>query len=380
MNTDTRLTIVALILIAIIAVVSVGTIPPPPAPSGSVRSSAKDGAMALKLWLAERGYTTTEVLTTRIAPESYDALFVLNPLKAYSPDDAERLRLWVQRGGRLIVAGAPLITETWLHHFDVNLIFNAAWRTDDTLPTNSATLNRPAAQTVQVGNVPAYRIESARTDIASQITDEHGHIMISFPEGAGMVWVLVTAYPLTNLGLRYPGSGELALNLLAGLPGNAQIAFDEAVHGFGEGAQTLSAWLFTTSPGWGIVAGTMITFIYLLSRGRRFGRIIPLPEERLRRESVEYIQAIATLLRRTGQREEIVKHYHERLRRRLSERYVLDAKLPDDQLVHLAAARDPALEETALRNVLRRLSNAHVSEGELVRLASDVNEWIRKLR
>ena len=59
--------------------------------------------------------------------------------------------------------------------------------------------------------------------------------------------------------------------------------------------------LLTTPPGLGLVLAFGLTFVFLALRGRRFGRIVPLPDETLRREPVEYIQAMANLYRRSGQ-------------------------------------------------------------------------------
>ena len=102
--------------------------------------------------------------------------------------------------------------------------------------------------------------------------------------------------------------------------------------------------------------------IFLALQGRRFGRAVPLPSDRLRREPVEYIQAMANLFRRSGQRAAILKHYRDQLRRRLTERYALDPHLDDIELVKTIVFRDPTVDEAALRGLLRRLSSKQINE------------------
>jgi hypothetical protein len=203
---------------------------------------------------------------------------------------------------------------------------------------------------------------------------------VSASHGAGRVWVSGALRPFTNLGLQDPGSARLVANLLAGFPPTFTVGFDEAAHGYGDPAsQSLSGWLFGAAPGWGIVLALVITMIFLATRGRRFGRAVPLPDERLRRESVEYIYAMATLFRRSGQRSEILRHYDDQLRRRLSERYAVDPKLEAIEFVKTVVYRDPTLHEAELRDLMKRLSQKKVSEPDLIRIASDVDQFLRRL-
>ena len=205
-------------------------------------------------------------------------------------------------------------------------------------------------------------------------------VLVSFSEGAGTVWLSGALRPFTNLGLSDPGNARLLANLVAAVPHDASVGFDEIVHGFGEDTQqTLSAWLFGTAPGWAILIGFALTMIYLALRGRRFGRALPLPEQQVRRDTREYIQAIATLFRRSGQRGEIVQHYDQQLRRRLSERYAVDPHLEASQLVSAVTDRDPRLDSQSSGTVLNDLARRNVSEQELVATAAEVDRWLRSM-
>jgi hypothetical protein len=218
-----------------------------------------------------------------------------------------------------------------------------------------------------------------REDVTVHIFNASYAMVVSFPQGEGRVWMVGSAYPFTNVGIQQADNGALIANMLAQVPRGATIGFDEHLHGFSEYGSTFNDWLFGTAPGWGVLLGVAVTMLYLFLRGRRFGQAIPLPENRLRREPVEYIQAMATLFRRTGQREAMMRHYNGQLRRRLSERYGVDPKLRSDELVKRVVYADPSVDEGTLRDLLRRLSQGNVSERELIGAAADVDAYMKKM-
>jgi hypothetical protein len=373
---DARILVASLVVLVILAAISVVVAPAPEAPPLSVRSADRDGAMALQMWLRRSGYDVREVLSYNQL-ETIDVLFVLEPLLfIYTGEEAQLLQSWVEEGHTLIIAGTPLAVNALLAPYDLSLNF---------LPFSAQTLS-PAAPSLVNPPFSAVRaeavsvVETVRADVVSHLFSVDLPVLVSASHGAGRVWVSGALRPFTNLGLQDPGSARLVANLLAGFPPTFTVGFDEAAHGYGDPAsQSLSGWLFGAAPGWGIVLALVITMIFLATRGRRFGRAVPLPDERLRRESVEYIYAMATLFRRSGQRSEILRHYDDQLRRRLSERYAVDPKLEAIEFVKTVVYRDPTLHEAELRDLMKRLSQKKVSEPDLIRIASDVDQFLRRL-
>jgi hypothetical protein len=118
---------------------------------------------------------------------------------------------------------------------------------------------------------------------------------------------------------------------------------------------------------------------FAVSTGRRFGAPVPVLEDRLRREPVEYIVAIANLFRRSGRRKETLQHYRNRLRRRLSERYAIDPSLPDMDFARQLANRDSALDVRALTSLLRQLDMPKPAESDLLRLSVEVEKWLKQI-
>lgn len=374
-SADFRILAGALVVIVVLAVVAVIFGPAPPAPPLSVRNDDRNGAMALRRWLERSGYNVVEALGTPSNLDQLDVLFVLDPVIFYGEDDGTRIKRWVENGNTLIITGAPYNVNALLSSYDMALRY--IWPGEPVLSPAAPTLNAPPLKTLQVDAF--YGIETERPGVVVHLSTETMPILVSFNEGNGRVWVSGSLRPFTNRGLQDEGSPGLIQNMLASVPLTATIGFDERGHGYGETPQTVSAWLFGTSPGWGVLSGLIITMTYLAFRGRRFGKAVPLPDERLRREPVEYIQAMANLFRRSGQRAEVLRHYNQQLRRRLSERYALDPKLNDVELIKTVVFHDPDVDETVLRDLLKRLSHQKISEQELITIASDVDHLLRSM-
>ncbi len=374
--------VIAALVIAAAAFIAltVLTAPADAVPPLSIRSANTDGSMALAEWLQASGYTVTEVTSPGTQLDEINLLFVLNPILDYGAEDVARLYDWVRRGNVLIVAGDPYYTNALLDPFNASLIYLPA--TEAEAASAAPTLLDPPFNSAQVEAV--YGVETTRTDAVPYLFNRDdatlNPLLMSLPEGRGTVWIAGALYPFSNQGLHDGGNASLIANMLASVPRRAVIGFDEAAHGFGtDNLPTLSAWFFETAPGWSVLVAFGLTLVYLALRGRRFGRPLPLPDEHTRRDTSEYIYAIATLLRRSGQRGELVQHYDQQLRRRLSERYGVDPLLGAAALAQAVRQRDPRLDGSQLETVLVRLERRKVSEQELVAVAVDVDHLLRSM-
>ncbi len=376
LRTDTKILFVSLVLIALLSIITVLTAPAPTAPSLSVRNDRADGAMALQRWLQHSGYKVNEILSISKQLSSVNALFVLEPSVRVSDGDIRLIRDWVRKGNKLIVVGEPFSVNNLLEPYEISLDYRIL--ETEAIAAAAPTLLHPVFGVAAVE--VAYPITTERNDAVPHLFISNLPVLMSLPESKGEVWVSGVPVPFTNRGIRDEGNGKIISNLLANLPANAAIGFDEAAHGYGdETTLDFNTWLFTTPPGWGILLSVAITLLYLALRGRRFGRPIPLPDDRLRRESGEYIHAMATLLRRSGQRSEMLKHYESQLRRRLSERFALDPNLEASALAKTVVYNDSSIDEAGLRNLLRRLRQTNVNEGELVKTVMDVDAFLKQI-
>ena len=151
--------------------------------------------------------------------------------------------------------------------------------------------------------------------------------------GSGRVVLLASASPLRNGFLGEADNAAFALDL-AGGPGRA-VAFDEYVHGFGQGGLGAlpSHWKVAL-----LVAGLAVA-VWMWSAARRFG-----PPERAERTfppaRVEYVEGLATVLAATdsGLVGEAVEPVHRAARSALCRYVGVPDDSPDDSIAVTARA------------------------------------------
>lgn len=374
-QSDVRILMAVLIAVVVLAIGTVLSMPSPNIPL-SVRSDGADGAMALQLWLSQSGYRTRE-LTSWSELDAVDVLFLLDPTDhLYADDEGRRVQSWIRGGGTLVVAGNPFILEGFLQPFALSL--SSSRVKGDTAIPGAPTLQLPPFSAVRFDS--GYAIHADSPDAVAHLYTADDPMLVSEAIGRGQLWLAGMLRPFTNRGLHDPGSARMIANMLTGISPSSVIGFDEGGHGFGDvSQQTFTGWLTTTAPGWGILLSFGLTLIFLASRGRRFGRAEPLPDERHRRESAEYIHAMGALFRRSGQRTEVLAHYLEQLKRRLSDRYGVDPKLDANSLVEEVIARDSTIDGPRLRRLMASLTPREVSESALVVILSRLDSFLRDM-
>jgi hypothetical protein len=389
---DTGLLVALLIAVVVTAVLlpQPSSTPTARRTSASVQSKTSSGAMTLRLWLEQMGYQTKVLTASRVNPAGCDVLFVLEPYYPYTAEDAQLVAQWVADGHTLIVANgahslttppdAPPAANSLLTPYGMTL---TNWPPDSPplIQTGPALSNPPFDIIKTSGTISA--VATSRTDAAVHLVSSSGKpVVMSIFHGSGTVWVMGTVYPFTNEGLTAESDARFILNLLAPVPDGATIGFEEGLRLPATGQQTPSSsgglieWVLTSRAGRSILAALALVMVFLLLRGRRFGQPIPLAQEHLRREPVEFIAAMANLMRRSGQRTEALRHYRAELQRVLAHRYAVDPHTPAAELVRVVAQTDPTIDTAALAKLLQDLSRPSVSEQDLVRLALEVHTWI----
>ncbi len=337
---------------------------------GSTHSSGGDGALGLQRWLQELGYNAANLEYTewRI-PDSTGALFVIAPRQVPLTDEhaAEVLR-WVREGGTLILAAPDpprmLNENKLLAQLQATVVISDAY-------AEHATAAQPLLVEPPVSSVPVKTnavVELGREDYVPLLTTKLGDSLVGLQEGRGYVYLVSAIYPLTNHGLREPGSAALVLNLLARVPRDAPILFDEYHHGF-RTPPTLRRVAVQQGWAWPVLYVVLVCAAYIVLTGRRFGRPVPLRADVARRSSAEYVQSLAMLLRRAGKQAYILQHYRKELKRRLARPYGFIPPDDDAAFVRELQRYHGATDEQAERLItLLRQLNSRANEEQLVRL------------
>lgn len=343
------------------------------------QSSQPNGAKAFKLWLDDLGFRVDDSLASTFdVPLETSVALVLQPTVAFTEQEITSIDEWVQAGGTLIVAGSSVPAIFLAQHFEFNLRFLPEQRQ----PQDSQTplMASPPQDQPSRGNYTT-GWQSERHDYVTHFAWANIPTVVSFDYGDGRVILSSSAYPFTNEGLKESGNPQFVLNLLSSTPEIGAIWFNEWHHGLKATGPDISGpvdWLRQAPAGRALLYMLVVVLIALALGGRSFGKPIPLPDDQRRRPPLEYITSLANLGRRAKHRQSVLADYHFRLKRGLGKRYRLDPTLPDEQFVSQLAQYNPALDSQALLLLLSRLSQAKVSEAEMVELASKASSWLKE--
>jgi len=346
-------------------------------PALSSASSERKGARALRLWLEHKGHSvSSEPELEYRPPEDADLVFVLEPYYDSDEDHWRMLDGWIEAGGTLIVAGEGSGVDEIFRHFEFNTY---GWGFGGDVTVQTPLLSSPPMD--DLSNLDFSSVFSTdRNDFIVLLAVGSAPVLVTFRQGQGRVILASFTHPLTNAGLKESGNPELVLNLLALAGQSNNIWFDEWHHGEGQPNKIVGPqdWLRYTPAGHALLFTAVVVFLALLLQGRSFGRTVPLPQNLERRTSLEYITALANLSRRAGHRSEVLQQYHQSLKHHLARRYRLNPAMPDDEYVTELAKYHPGLAATDLQNLLKRLRSRHVGEAEMVKLAAETAEWLKK--
>jgi Domain of unknown function (DUF4350) len=274
--------------------------PEPSGPASSAYATSEDGFAAYAELLRREAH---EVERERGLPRDLelepgadtvviaDAGFVENA-------DADALRRFVERGGRLVAAGSAF---GWL-----NRVVRPApdWRPDAV----QARVLAPRAELRGVRRL-AGAVGGSWSDAGASLPllgDDTGTLLGVARIGKGEALLLADAGPLRNEALGFADNAALAL-ALAGPP-DRRVVFLERYHGFGEErglAAIPTEWLVT-------LGGMLVAALaFMIARGRRLG-----PPEAASRELAPprrlFVESLGTLLARTRRPAEAVAPLRER--------------------------------------------------------------------
>ena len=329
-------------------------------------STTANGAQALYRWLEAIGFTVDDTVDNTFAiPESTDTVFILEPSEPISNFEWATLDAWVENGGTLLLAGQEFQTLPAFAHYDVVL---RVFFVEGTPTVETPLTVQPIVSPLPVEDRVRY-LDTTREGVVPLVSINGSPVILTFPMGQGRVILSSLVDPFSNLGLQEESYAELLLNLFG--ESGQNVWFDEWHHGVRPTQVVSNNWLQRTPIGRSILYTTIIVFVWLLLRGRNFGRPVPLRQDIVRRSPLEYVTAVANLSRRAGHRQAVLQDAHDRLKRELSTRYRLSPTLPDDEFVENLAKFHPSLDEEALLQLLNRLQKPNISEAELVQLVQE---------
>ena len=318
--------------------------PTPSGPESSSYATSPEGLAGFAELLEREGRA---VRALRAAP-SDDSLpdppgtvVVLDP-DSLIESEAEALRRYAQRGGRVVAGGdgAGYWGQLMLDDDELQLVFDG--------PQTSRVL-APVAETSGVASVfSAGRAAWTDAGGALPVLGSRGDeaLLLVARVDRGRIALLADSSPLHNERLDQADNAAFGL-ALAG-PRGTTVTFVEAVHGYGE-ARGLGALPLGFKWGLGLLA--LAALLLMFARGRRLGpaeaesRALPPPRQ-------AYVDAVAVTLQRSKRREAAVAPVRAAARERLRRRAGLAPEASEEALT--AAATRLGLDERETLALSRR--------------------------
>jgi hypothetical protein len=211
------------------------------------------------------------------------------------------------------------------------------------------------------------------------LSDSQGALLVDYPHGEGRIVVLSDPYIVANGGLKLEDNLRLALNIVAG--SEDLIAFDEYHQGHAASRNTLITY-FAGTPVLAIFGQlVLIVLVLLWTRGRRFGRPLPLAQVD-RRSSLEFVASMAELQQRARALDLALENIYSRTRRVLTRYAGMDYHSSRAEIAERVASRsslDRRKLESLMRSCEETINGAPISERQTIELVRRLRQVERAL-
>ncbi len=401
------------------------------APNRSSYNGGATGTRALYELLSESGY---KVMRWREAPERLlgnagdqvkTFVIVGDTRVPVSDEEADSLRHWVMKGGRLVIidrrpepallplAGQWRVTAEYLNYPGLDTDpADAEQMTKEVKPVKPA---QPTLLTRDVETVMPSKFMSAikfsaeseedqpdedgteNTNTGGQAGREHsveditssqplspapvahltsaGHVvLIDYPHGQGRIVVLSDPFIVANGGISLADNLQLAINLLSSNDG--MIAFDEFHQGRGITRNAFASY-FAGTPILAICGQIVLLILLMLwTGGRRFARPLPLPSVD-RRSTLEFVASMAELQQRARAFDLAIENVYSRTRRVLARYAALDYNSPRAEIAKRVAERsslDAHQLETLMRQSEEAINGGGITDRQSIQLVKRLRE------
>ena len=317
----------------------------------------------------------SEIYPARL--ERYNALFLQDLHKAPTETEVKGIQSFVNDGGTLIVAGDnPLLDGLFsvygleLHELSERQEFSRRIAGKPFFPRHPVDVIRVRTDSVI--------IEPVDREVAVLYASEDGAVVVTLRDGKGRAFFIASSYLFDRDGLWYDERNTAFLyNLMSTLARNARIGLAEKRYYTVETKppNPFVALVFGTRGGLAAVYICLTLFVFLVLRGRRFGKPLDV-QERSRRLSSEYVHAMTALYQKGDTRSEILKHIRDTFRSDIGNRWRVNPNLDTPIFLQELARRGAIDENEELTHLVTDLEpSGDISEAQLLDLAKRVDAY-----
>ena len=316
----------------------------------------------------------SEIYPARL--ERYDALFLHNLNKAPTETEVKDIQNFVDTGGTLIVAGDDPVLDGLFSVYGLKLREVPERREFSRRIADEPFFSQHPIDEIRVRT--NFVLEPMEREVAALYGTEDGATIVTRRHGEGRVFLIVSAYLFHKNGLQYDESNAMLLyNLMSTLPRNARIGLAEKRYYTAETRppNPFTALMFGTRGGLATVYICITLFVFLVLRGRRFGKPLDV-QERNRRLSSEYVHAMTALYQKGSTRPEILKHIRDTFRSDLGNRWRVNPNVDTPTFLEELEHRGAVDADKELTHLVTDLEpSGDISEAQLLDLAKRVDTY-----
>ena len=304
-----------------------------------------------------------------------DVLFLQALDKAPTEKEVRDIRDFVSTGGTLIVAGADEVLNGLFSAYGLELQ-ELTNRLEYSERIPEAPLF-PAHPVNEVRTGTDFVIETIGREVAVLYGREDNATIVTLRDGEGRAYFIASDYLFTKSGLRHGGNAAFLYNLMSTLPRNARISLADSRYYTLETKppNPFVAFVFRTPGGLGAIYICLTFFLFLVLRGRRFGKPLD-AQEKNRRLSAEYVHAMTALYQKGNTRPTVLRHIRERFKADLGARWRVNPNLETTPFLEELALRGGVDEEGELTHLMADLdASANISEAQLLDIARRVETY-----
>ena len=312
--------------------------------------------------------------------ERLDVLFLWQLHRELDEKEIEEIHGFVEDGGTLIVAGDHESLNSLLLDYGLEMRkASNSLETSRRIPIEPIFPNRPVNE---IYSSTDNAIQSSERDIAPLYGQDEDYSIVTFGEGEGRAFFISCSDIFYRNGLRDNRNSTFLYNLMTTFPHRARIGLAEDYYyavGSASEANPVMYLLFNTAGGLGVVYIGVIVFLFLILRGRRFGKPLTL-EETHRRVSSEYVHAMTALYQKGNTRHAILKQIRDTFRSNLAARWHINPNLETVSFVEEIARRKP-IDIKELQMLLTEMeTHGDISEARLLSIAKQVEAYCERAK
>ena len=286
-------------------------------------SVGSGGAKAAYLLLKASGYRVErwKQSPSELPEAAGTTLILAEPSDAPKTEERNRLRQFVQNGGRVIATGA--FVGLFLPESGIvpDPLSGMTWKK---LSAQSPSSITHAASQITLAPQAYWKPESFAVPLYG---DGDKQMVVKYKFGKGEVIWWASATPLTNAGLKEPGNLEFFLACIGSEP-QTRILWDEYFHGY---RRSLTASIQSSPVKWIFLQFAVFTLAILLTYSRRSGPIsIPAKETRL--SPLEFVRTLGALYKQANAASVVVDISYHRFRYWLTRRLGMASNAPVEEL------------------------------------------------